>query len=156
MQHDILLQTWNQTHTFVKQTLGMLSDDNLGYKLHPNTSSAGFWLQHMAESGVLLLNVFFGANTTFSGVTLNGAHDEGQTGNTAFINGLWEQFDLHVQTALQQASANPHMHTYDSFLGPKTAAEALAIINYHPCYHLGQATLALKKGRVWEPALVAA
>lgn len=156
MQNLILLQTWNQTYAFVKQTLVSLTDDNAALRLLPTTSSAGFLLQHMAESGVLLLNAIFNANINFSGVTLNGATDEGQTGNAAFVQSLWNQFDEHVQTSIKYAAQFPPTHTFESFLGPKTAAEGLAVITYHTNYHLGQAQLSLKRGQVYEPQLVAA
>ena len=148
MQTAVLLQNWRQTDFFVRGALSQLNDANADFRLLPNTSSVGFLLQHMAESGVLLLNAFFNANVEFSRATVQGAVDEGQAANPDQIRAFWDEFDGHMQNVLEREGATPVDATRETFLGPKTVSECFAIIAYHTNYHLGQAQLTLKKGSV--------
>jgi hypothetical protein len=143
------LLLWNQSQGFLDQTLGLLTEENRYFRLTPNSSSAGFWLQHQAETKLMMMQLFHGTEHGYPElVTLNGAHDTGQAGSLAYIHQI--NADTHKLIADQIATwGNDGLAvTVETFLGPMSRAETTGLMSFHANYHVGQANLALKKGMI--------
>ena len=146
MSKSTLLTLWGQNQYFIHEGLNLLTDDNRYNSLSADTSSAGFLMQHMAESNFFLMHMFFGTELNSSYNTLNGAKDEGQAGCKTHILGLHGQINKLVVDTINSFSEAQLEEEIDTFIGRMTRAASFGVMIYHATYHLGQATLSIKKG----------
>lgn len=136
-----------------QRALAQLTDDNRHKRLSPESASAGFMLQHLAESIFPILHHTLGAPMPEGLVlrTTRGTKDEGQAGDPAYIQALIEMAYNHAEQALATLTDAQLDETVETkFWGTLTRAEVFGLIMYHNAYHIGQAMLAIKRGRVQE------
>ena len=146
MSKNTVLTLWGQNQYFISEGLNNLTDDNRHNRLGPDTSSAGFLMQHMAESNFFLMHMFFGTELSPTFNTINGAKDEGQSGSKTHILGLHGQINKLVVSTINSLSEAELEQEIDTFIGRMTRSACIGVLIYHATYHLGQATLSIKKG----------
>lgn len=144
---DFTRGIWDQHKLFLGMTLQQLDNENRHHRLTADSSSAGFWLQHVSESKLALMQLFWGIEPPVPIPTCNGAHDTGQAGTADEIRALNDRINKIVEAHMDTFSAEAMGETHDTFLGPMTVSQMFGVMIYHTYYHMGQASLALKKGK---------
>ena len=132
---------------FMGMALSQLSDENRTYRLTEDSSSAGFWLQHVSEAKLFLIDMFWGLKSHIPTPTNNGAYDEGQCGNTAYIVELDRRVNAIVEAHLDSLTDEQLAEVHNTFIGPMTTSQMFGVLIQHTYYHMGQAQLAIKKGQ---------
>jgi uncharacterized damage-inducible protein DinB len=151
--HNFTRDFWDQHKFFVGQTLDRLTDDTRNYRLTPEGSTVGFLLQHMSESKIILLQLFFGIEADRPLPTTNGATDMGQAGDVAYIKELYDVANDKVEAQMASFTQEELAETVETFLGPMTRANIFGVFIYHTYHHGGQAAMALKRGKVFSEAM---
>jgi uncharacterized damage-inducible protein DinB len=151
--HNFTKDFWDQHKFFVGQTLERLTDENRNFRLTAEGSTVGFLLQHVSESKIILLQLFFGIEVDRPLPTTNGATDMGQAGDVAYIKQLHVEANQKVEDLMASFTQEQLAETVETFLGPMTRANIFGVFIYHTYHHGGQASMALKRGRVFEDAM---
>lgn len=141
-----LLQMFKMGRTRLTNQLPNIKESDLTKKLHPNSNSVGFLLQHIAEVELLFSKNVFGLDIKVSIQTVGKTiHDSGK-----FTN-LESKLKLLTQSAeaLEKAILNHQDDDWSSNVttaefGTVTKAEALSRIISHTAYHAGQIGIILK------------
>lgn len=141
-----LLQMFKMARTRLTNQLPNIKESDLTKKLHPNSNSIGFLLQHIAEVELLFSKNVFGLDIKVSVQTVGKTvHDSGK-----FTN-LESELKLLTQSAeaLEKAILNHQDDDWSSNVttaefGTVTKAEALSRIISHTAYHAGQIGIILK------------
>lgn len=145
--HDFTRGFWEQHKFFLGQALAQLTEDNRDFRFSPDGSSAAFWLQHVAESKLFLLEAFYGFEAGIPLTTVMGATDQGQAGTVAYIQDLNDKVNRIVEQVMSGFTQEQLAETIETFLGPMTRANTFGAMIYHTYYHMGQAQLAIKRGQ---------
>ena len=141
-----LLQLFKMGRTRLTNQLPNIKEADLTKKLHPNSNSIGFLLQHIAEVELLFSKNVFGLDIKVNMQTVGKTiHDTGK-----FTN-LESELKLLTQSAgaLEKAILSHQDEDWSSNVttaefGTVTKAEALSRIISHTAYHAGQIGLILK------------
>lgn len=141
-----LLQMFKMGRTRLTNQLLNIQEADLTKKLHPNSNSIGFLLQHIAEVELLFSKNVFGLDIKVNMQTVGKTiHDTGK-----FTN-LESELKLLTQSAeaLEKAILRHQDDDWSSSVttaefGTVTKAEALSRIISHTAYHAGQIGLILK------------
>lgn len=143
-----LLLLVEQNQAQVKQAITNLNDINRFFRLGDNTASVIFWFEHIAESIYLLSDLLLGTKTNVKPRTLF-VKDNGQILNVAETKSYIDHaYAFLIETITSIGNDESVWNTViESPIGTMSKIEAVGYILHHNNYHLGQAVLAMKRGR---------
>lgn len=147
---NLLKTLFAQNRQMARRAVAQLTDDNRHRRLTADSASAGYLLQHLAESmyPILLHSLGTPMPEGLNLRTLRGTQDEGQAGDAAYISALIEEAYAHTEESLNAQTDAQLAETVETKLwGTLARAEAFGLIMYHNAYHIGQAMLAIKRGQ---------
>lgn len=141
-----LLQLFKMGRTRLTNQLPSIKETDLHKKLHPNSNSIGFLLQHIAEVEQLFARNVFGLDIKVNMQTVGKTiHDTGKFTN---LNSEIELLNLAASVLelaiIKQSDSDWETLVTTAEFGTVTKAEALARIISHTAYHAGQIGLILK------------
>lgn len=141
-----LLQMFKMGRTRLTNQLPNLKESDLAKKLHPNSNSIGFLLQHIGEVEHLFAKNVFGLDIKVTMQTVGKTiHDTGKFTNLeAELILLEDAAKALEQAILKHQDADWSSNVTTAEFGTVTKAEALARIISHTAYHAGQIGLILK------------
>jgi uncharacterized damage-inducible protein DinB len=140
------LQMFKMGRTRLTNQLINIKEADLAKKLHPDSNSIGFLLQHIAEVELLFSKNVFGLDIKVNMHTVGKTiHDTGKFTNLDSELKLLTQSAEALEKAIlshQDDDWNSNVTTAE--FGTVTKAEALSRIISHTAYHAGQIALILK------------
>jgi uncharacterized damage-inducible protein DinB len=141
-----LLQMFKMGRTRLTNQLPNIKESDLTKKLHPNSNSIGFLLQHIGEVEHLFAKNVFGLDIKVTMQTVGKTiHDTGKFTNLeAELNLLEDAAKVLEQAILNHQDSDWSSNVTTAEFGTVTKAEALARIISHTAYHAGQIGLILK------------
>lgn len=141
-----LLQMFKMGRTRLTNQLPNIKEADLIKKLHPNSNSIGFLMQHIAEVEQLFAKNVFGLDIRVTMSTVGKTiHDTDKfTDLNAELELLNQSSSVLEQAILKQSDADWIGNVTTAEFGTVTKAEALARIISHTAYHAGQIGLILK------------
>ena len=141
-----LLQMFKMGRTRLTNQLPNIKESDLTKKLHPNSNSIGFLLQHIGEVEHLFAKNVFGLDIKVTMQTVGKTiHDTGKFTNLeAELNLLEDAAKVLEQAILNHQDSDWSSNVTTAEFGTVTKAEALARIVSHTAYHAGQIGLILK------------
>ena len=141
-----LLQLFKMGRTRLTNQLPNIKESDLRKKLHPNSNSIRFLLQHIGEVEHLFAKNVFGLDIKVTMQTVGKTiHDTGKFTNLeAELSLLEDAAKALEQAILKHQDADWNLNVTTAEFGTVTKAEALARIVSHTAYHAGQIGLILK------------
>lgn len=141
-----LVKMFKMGRTRLTNQLPAIMEADLAKKLHPNSNSIGFLMQHIAEVEQLFAKNVFGLDIRVTMSTVGKAiHDTGKFTNlNTELNLLNESASVLEQAILKQSDGDWQTNITTAEFGTVTKAEALSRIISHTAYHAGQIGLILK------------
>ena len=141
-----LFQMFKMGRTRLTNQLPNIKESDLTKKLHPNSNSIGFLLQHIGEVEHLFSKNVFGLDIKVTMQTVGKTfHDTGKFTNLeAELILLEDAAKVLEQAILKHQDADWSKNVTTAEFGTVTKAEALARIVSHTAYHAGQIGLILK------------
>jgi uncharacterized damage-inducible protein DinB len=141
-----LLQMFKMGRTRLTNQLPNIKEADLVKKLHPNSNSVGFLMQHIAEVEQLFAKNVFGLDIKVTMLTVGKLiHDTGKFKDlNAELELLNQSASVLEQAILKQSDADWQSNVTTAEFGTVTKAEALSRIISHTAYHAGQIGLILK------------
>ena len=141
-----LLQMFKMGRTRLTNQLPSIKEADLTKKLHPNSNSIGFLLQHIAEVEFLFSKNVFGLDIKVTMQTVGKTiHDTGKFTNLeAELNLLTQSAEALEKAILSHQDGDWSSNVTTAEFGTVTKAEALSRIISHTAYHAGQIGLILK------------
>lgn len=141
-----LLQMFKMGRTRLTNQLPYIKEADLIKKLHPNSNSIGFLLQHIAEVELLFSKNVFGLDIKVRMQTVGKTiHD---TGNFTHLESelklITQSAEALEKVILSHEDADWISTVTTAEFGTVTKAEALSRIISHTAYHAGQIGLILK------------
>lgn len=141
-----LIKMFKMGRTRLTNQLPNIKETDLVKKLHPNSNSIGFLMQHIAEVEQLFARNVFGLEIKVTMQTVGKTIQD--TGKFTNLNSEIELLNLSanvLEQAILKQSANDWQSNITTVeFGTVTKAEALARIISHTAYHAGQIGLILK------------
>jgi uncharacterized damage-inducible protein DinB len=147
MVNKILSDQIGYSYAMLEKTLDKLTPENIYNRLTENTASAGFLLHHLAETHHSFNRMIFGEPIDFSPKTFRVDSDAGLTFEVEEIKNLMRSGKEKLQAQLNNATTAQLAEPIKTFMGDQTPEYMLFYLLNHNGYHLGQAELALKKGK---------
>jgi hypothetical protein len=146
---DTLLQLLTQNQQQVQHVAAKLNDENRFFRLSDDSATAIFLIQHIGEALHSLASLFFGLENNIEAKTLFVA-DSGQVIQVDKAQELIKTgFDLIAKAISEMPeTADAWSAISETPFGKINKIQAFGILINHNNYHLGQAALALKKGRL--------
>lgn len=143
-----LLQLFKMGRTRLTNQIPAIEESDLVKKLHPNSNSIGFLMQHIAEVEQLFAKNVFGLDIKVTMQTVGKTiHDTGKfTDLNTELKLLEQSAAVLEQAILKQTDDDWDKHITTAEFGTVTKAEALARIVSHTAYHAGQIALIKKYG----------
>lgn len=143
---DQLLQMFKMGRTRLTNQLPNIKESDLTKKLHPNSNSIGFLLQHIAEVELLFSKNVFGLDIKVSMQTVGKTiHDTGKFTNLeSGLKLLTQSAEALEKAILSHKDGDWGLNVTTAEFGTVTKAEALSRIISHTAYHAGQIGLILK------------
>ncbi len=141
-----LVKMFKMGRTRLSNQLPHIKENDLTKKLHPDSNSIGFLLQHIAEVELLFAKNVFGLDIKVSISTVGKTiHDTGKFTNISeLITHLNQAASTLEQAIVAQSETAWESNITTAEFGTVTKAEALARIISHTAYHAGQIGLILK------------
>lgn len=141
-----LLQMFKMGRTRLTNQLPNIKESDLTKKLHPNSNSIGFLLQHIGEVEHLFAKNVFGLDIKVTMQTVGKTiHDTGKFTNLeAELSLLEDAAKVLEQAILKHQVGDWSSNVTTAEFGTVTKAEALSRIISHTAYHAGQIGLILK------------
>lgn len=141
-----LLQMFKMGRTRLTNQLPNIKEADLIKKLHPNSNSIGFLLQHIAEVELLFSKNVFGLDIKVSMQTVGKTiHDTGKfTHLESELKLITQSAEALEKVILSHEDADWISPVTTAEFGTVTKAEALSRIISHTAYHAGQIGLILK------------
>lgn len=141
-----LLNMYKMGRTRLTNIFPSLKDADLVKKLHPNSNSIGFLLQHISEVEQLFAKNVFGLEIRVMSSTVGkNIHDTGKfTSLQVELIALEHSAKVLEEAILKQTDADWDANITTSEFGTVSKAEALSRIISHNAYHAGQIGLILK------------
>lgn len=141
-----LVKMFKMGRTRLTNQLPAIQEKDLVKKLHPNSNSIGFLMQHIAEVEQLFARNVFGLAVKATMLTVGKTvHDTGKFTNlNAALDLLNQSASVLEQAILKQNDADWQANVTKAEFGTVTKAEALSRIISHTAYHAGQIGLILK------------
>lgn len=145
MTHE-LVQMFKMSRTRLTNQLLIIKENDLIKKLHPNSNSIGFLLQHIGEVEHLFAKNVFGLDIKVTMQTVGKTiHDTGKFTNLdTELNLLEDAAKVLEQAILKHQDNEWNLNVTTAEFGTVTKAEALSRIISHTAYHAGQIALILK------------
>lgn len=140
------INMWEMARTRVTNQLGKIKETDLLKRVHPNSSSVGWLLRHIAEVELLFAKNVFGKDLNLKAQTIGSiAKDRGQFSELQPLLDLIQRAENELGAAINTVEDwNDEVTTAE--FGTVTKSEALGRILSHTAYHSGQLALALKYG----------
>lgn len=141
-----LLQMFKMGRTRLTNQLPNIKESDLTKKLHPNSNSIGFLLQHIAEVELLFAKNVFGLDLKVTMQTVGKTiHDTGKfTILESELKLLTQSAEALEKAILSHQDDDWSSNVTTAEFGTVTKAEALSRIISHSAYHAGQIGLILK------------
>ncbi|MBL7911256.1 MAG: DinB family protein [Bacteroidia bacterium] len=141
-----LLQMFKMGRTRLTNQLPHIKESDLTKKLHPNSNSLGFLLQHIAEVELLFAKNVFGLDIKVTMQTVGKTiHDTGKfTVLESELKLLTQSAEALEKAILSHQDEDWSSNVTTAEFGTVTKAEALSRIISHSAYHAGQIGLILK------------
>lgn len=141
-----LLSMFKMGRTRLTNQLPNIKESDLTKRLHPDSNSIGFLMQHIAEVEQLFARNVFGLQTKATMLTVGKTmHDSGRfTDLNAELELLNLSASVLEQAILKQSDTDWKENVTTAEFGTVTKAEALSRIISHSAYHAGQIGLILK------------
>ena len=141
-----LLQMFKMGRTRLTNQLPNIKEADLTKKLHPNSNSIGFLLQHIAEVELLFAKNVFGLDIKVTMQTVGKTiHDTGKfTILESELKLLTQSAEALEKAILSHQDDDWGSNVTTAEFGTVTKAEALSRIISHSAYHAGQIGLILK------------
>jgi len=141
-----LIQMFKMGRTRLTNQIPNIKENDLVKRLHPNSNSIGFLLQHVAEVELLFAKNVFGLDIRVTMSTVGKTiHDTGKFTNLNVALELINQSaSLLEQSIFKQSDTEWQTTVTTAEFGTVTKAEALSRILSHTAYHAGQIALILK------------
>ncbi|MDP1802137.1 MAG: DinB family protein [Bacteroidota bacterium] len=141
-----LLQMFKMGRTRLTNQLLNIQEADLTKKLHPNSNSIGFLLQHIAEVELLFSKNVFGLDIKVNMQTVGKTiHDTGKFTNLeSELKLLTQSAEALEKAILRHQGDEWSSNVTTAEFGTVTKAEALSRIISHTAYHAGQIGLILK------------
>jgi uncharacterized damage-inducible protein DinB len=145
--NTMILKMWKMGRTRLTNQEKFLNDDILLHRVHPESNSVGWLLQHIAEVELLFAKNVFGRDIKMKAKTIGSiAKDRGQFNKLNPLLDILNQAEHELGKAISEIDDWNEEVTTAEF-GTVTKAEALSRIITHTSYHSGQIMLALKYGK---------
>lgn len=148
MIQDILLQLVAQSKAQVTKAASKLNEENRFFRMSDDSATAIFLLHHIGEALHALGKMLLGADSVVEPHTLFVA-DTGQITNIeqakAMINSGFELITAAITNLGDDAQV--WQEVSETLFGKINKVQAVGYVLHHNNYHLGQATLAMKKGK---------
>lgn len=141
-----LVKMFKMGRTRLTNQLSHITENDLTKKLHPDSNSIGFLLQHIAEVELLFAKNVFGLDIKVSISTVGKTiHDTGKFTNISAVMTLLNvAVDALEKVILKHQDEDWLTNVTTAEFGTVTKAEALSRIISHTAYHAGQIGLILK------------
>lgn len=141
-----LLQMFKTGRTRLTNQLPNIKETDLRKKLHPNSNSIGFLLQHIAEVELLFSKNVFGSDIKVTIHTVGkDIHDTGKfTDLEPALKLLNQSAEALEKAIVSHKDADWDLNITTAEFGTVTKAEALSRIITHTAYHAGQIGLIIK------------
>lgn len=153
--NNLIVTMWEKDRHFYEASLAALSSENHHNRLSPDTSTAGFLAQHIAES-MLYCCMLLGNSVQLPELVTIGVPDSGQCEDLAKVRATFH-FAMETMSETVRNVTDEDMHSIiDTFLGPISKIEFIGFTLHHASYHLGQASYAMKRGRAFATTAAAA
>ncbi len=141
------LKMWLMGRRRLTDQLDEIGEEDLLKQLHPDSSSVGWLLRHIAEVELLFSKNVFGKEIAVKAQTIGSiAKDRGQFNEREPLLELVERAGNELQSAIESVE-DWSQNVATAEFGTVTKAEALARIMTHTAYHAGQIGLACKYGK---------
>ena len=135
------------SHAIVEKTLAKLTNENINNRISENTASVGFLMQHIAEVHLSFNRLLFGEPIDFTPRTLRTEFEPNVVFDVDEIKNM-QQKGIEKIIRNTEAATDEMLNTeMKTFIGDKTHMYILFYLIHHNSYHLGQAELAIKKGK---------
>lgn len=143
---DQLLKMFKMGRTRLTNQLPNIKESDLTRRLHPNSNSIGFLLQHIAEVELLFSKNVFGLDLKVSIQTVGKTvHDTNKFTNLeSELKLLAQSADALEKAILSHKDDDWSSSVTTAEFGTVTKAEALSRIISHTAYHAGQIGIILK------------
>lgn len=141
-----LLKMFKMGRTRLTNQLPNIKETDLVKKLHPDSNSIGFLMQHIAEVEQLFSKNVFGSDIKVTMYTVGKTiHDTGKFSNLKEeLELLNKSASVLEQAILKQSDTDWQGNITTAEFGTVTRAEALSRIISHTAYHAGQIGIILK------------
>lgn len=141
-----MIELWKTGRMRLTNQFGNIDELDLSKRLHPESSSVGWLLRHMAEVELLFAKNVFGRDLKVKAQTIGSiGKDRGQFNELEPLMELIQRAEKELGTAIETVDEWGTSVTTAEF-GTVTKAEALGRILSHTAYHAGQVALAVKYG----------
>lgn len=138
---------WKMGRTRLTSQLDAIETKHLLQRVHPDSSSVGWLLRHIAEVELLFSKNVFGRDLKIKAQTIGSiGSDRGQFKELDPLLEFIDRAENELSTAIRQIDDWEEEVSTAEF-GTVTKIEALGRITTHTAYHAGQIALALKYGK---------
>lgn len=146
---ETLSQLLAQNQQQVQRVAAKLNDENRFFRLSDDSATAIFLIQHIGEALHSLATLLFGVTNNIETKTLFVA-DEGQITQVDKAQELIKAGFALIEKAINEMPDTPEawQEISETPFGKINKIEAFGFVINHNNYHLGQAALAIKKGRL--------
>lgn len=143
----MILDMWKMGRTRLTSQLDSIQQKHLLQRVHPESSSIGWLLRHIAEVELLFSKNVFGRDLKIKAQTIGSiGSDRGQFKELEPLLELVDRAGNELSAAIAEVEDWEEEITTAEF-GTVTKMEALGRITTHTSYHAGQIALALKYGK---------
>ena len=138
---------WNMGRTRLTNQLDSVEESDLLKRLHPDASSAGWLLRHIAEVELLFAKNVFDRKLNIKAQTIGPVgKDRGQFDELKLLLDLVKKAGEELGEAIKNVDNWEDEVTTAEF-GTVLKTEALGRITTHTAYHAGQLALTIKYGK---------
>lgn len=144
----ILENLWKISRMRFESLKNNIKEEQLGYRIHPDSNSLGFLLRHIAEVELMLGKSVFGFEVNFVPQTFGKKY----TDNELFSN-LNELLDFmtvsyeKVLNELSKITDDDCDKIVKTPIGEFPLSDAISMLTTHSNYHVGQIGLIMKYGK---------
>jgi len=128
-----------------------VTDENIGFRIHPEANSIGFLMRHIAEVEHGLSNLIFnGPALDFERITVGpGITDNGEHTDTAHLKNMLSTSLAALENAFTALTPEEWEETVERRMGTFSRRDYVTWLAAHTGYHAGQIVLAQKYGKRW-------
>jgi DinB superfamily len=146
MTFDSVYPIWRTVRDRFQKSVQSLKEEELLFKLSPDTSSIGYTIRHGAEVEYMFAEWFFKKSTpeSITFIASGPSTDDSLYANLQEQLAFLEASDRHLSEAMRELPEVAWDEVVNSPIGPSTPREALGRVLYHTGLHAGQIALIRK------------